>query len=883
MVAESNPLFSQQWHLEEQIGDIQAVWADYTGQGINVGVYDDGVERTHDDLDGNYNGSLHASGDDGQPNTSSDAHGTAVAGLIAAENNNIGGVGVAFDANITGVDLLSDLTSEAASIAALRHMEEFDVTNNSWGYTPSYAAFLSIADSSSQASGEARGFAHAVENGRDGLGTVILKAAGNEANNSVLLSDGIVGNAQGEGLNSLHTVITVAATEEDGTVADYSNWGANLLIAAPAAEVTTDRSGSAGYSSGDYADDFGGTSAATPVTAGVAALMLEANADLGWRDVQNILATSASHTGSDYGSSSTGYEVGDWAANGASNWNGGGMSYHLSYGYGRVDAFAAVRMAEVWDRFYEDAAVNENEEVVTASFSGNLAVNDNTTTTVSINVTEGVMIEHIYVTLEGTHTYLGDLEVRLVSPDGDSFLLFDNELRGADLEEAWTFGIAAARGLTSQGEWRLEVQDSAGGDTGAITGVELEFRGSEVSTDTVHHFTQDFEDYADEDAGRRTLEDTDGGSDWMNLVAVTGNVALSLSAGGTLSVAGDEWASIASGTDIENAALGDGNDTVTGSSEHNTILGGRGDDSLRGEGGEDRVEGGAGNDRVYGNGSNDTLYGGDGDDRLSGSSGDDSLRGDAGEDTLYGGDGDDTLRGGDGDNYIAAGSGDDKAYGGTNDDSMTGAAGHDRMVGGGGSDTVLGGTGNDTLYGNAGDDTLNGEDGADWSSGGDGADLLLGRDGNDTMRGSNGDDRFYGGADNDVLAGNLGNDTLYGGSGNDRMFGGGGADYIVGGNGSDVMAGGDGADVFVFGSISESVHGSGRDVITDFTHNVDQIDLSGLGSGLTFVSSYSGSAGQVRYNDSIGRLYVDIDGDGTSDVSINVTGAPTLDAGDLIL
>ncbi len=116
-----------------------------------------------------------------------------------------------------------------------------------------------------------------------------------------------------------------------------------------------------------------------------------------------------------------------------------------------------------------------------------------------------------------------------------------------------------------------------------------------------------------------------------------------------------------------------------------------------------------------------------------------------------------------------------------------------------------------------------------------------------------------------------------------RMFGGGGADRLIGGSGSDTMGGGDGADVFVFTSVSDSRHGSNRDTITDFTHNVDRIDLSDLGAGLSFVSSYSGTAGEVRYNSLVGRLYIDLDGDRASDLSIKIAGAPSLDAGDLIL
>jgi Ca2+-binding RTX toxin-like protein len=74
-------------------------------------------------------------------------------------------------------------------------------------------------------------------------------------------------------------------------------------------------------------------------------------------------------------------------------------------------------------------------------------------------------------------------------------------------------------------------------------------------------------------------------------------------------------------------------------------------------------------------------------------------------------------------------------------------------------------------------------------------------------------------------------------------------------------------------------------VITDFTAGEDQIDLSGLGSGLSFIAGngYSNTAGEVRYNGAIGRLYVDLDGDSASDFSVDLTGIPALTEADLIL
>lgn len=80
-----DPLAPEQWHLL-QLGNIQRVWSEFTGLGIHVGVYDDGIQFTHPDLTDNYDATLHMVIG---PTTFSGAkvgnvgHGTAVAGLIA--------------------------------------------------------------------------------------------------------------------------------------------------------------------------------------------------------------------------------------------------------------------------------------------------------------------------------------------------------------------------------------------------------------------------------------------------------------------------------------------------------------------------------------------------------------------------------------------------------------------------------------------------------------------------------------------------------------------------------------------------------------------------------------------------------------------------------
>ena len=89
------------------------------------------------------------------------------------------------------------------------------------------------------------------------------------------------------------------------------------------------------------------------------------------------------------------------------------------------------------------------------------------------------------------------------------------------------------------------------------------------------------------EAGRATLADTNGGTDWIDAAAVTGNVALNLNAGAVTKVNGVNWFTIAAGTTIEHAVTGDGNDTLTGNGAANRLHGMRGNDTLDGGGGND--------------------------------------------------------------------------------------------------------------------------------------------------------------------------------------------------------------------------------------------------------------------------------------------------------
>jgi len=838
----TDPNVSNQWHFA--LINVFGAWDDYSGAGVTVGVFDDGVDYNHEDLDGNYDSSLDLAGWDPFPNTNDAAHGTSVAGLIAAEaGNNRGGVGVAHGATLGAVDIFDDVfVNGLDNDTALAWMRNFDIANNSWGFTATWDDFLDSGETGGTFGGAtqlavlAGIYEDNAEIGRGGLGTIIVQAAGNDALN-----------AQGTGEHTIRWAISVAATEQNGFVADFSNFGTGILVAAPAANVTTDNSGIAGYVPGDYHSTFGGTSAATPVVAGVVALMLEANPELGWRDVQEILAMSAALTGSTYGSNASGFEQGEWVSNNANNWNGGGSSFSMSYGFGMVDALAAVRMAEAWEFFGGAARTSVNEVSRTVTNGADIPIVDLGTTNASVTVSaaQAVEIEYVNVRIELTHSWAQDLQIYLVSPSGQEFMLFD---RIADIGTfasgwSWTFGVTALRGEISTGTWQIRIVDTQELDTGTLQNVEVTFHGSAVSNNDVHHFTNDFLELRNAESSRAAIRDTNGGADWLNFAAVSGDVVLNLDA--TIRVDGTLWGTLRPGQ-FENVVTGDGNDNVIGSNERNLLMGMRGDDTIDGGLGNDRIEGGDGNDRLIGGLGRDFVAGGDGDDFIFGGSG--------------ATDGRDNLQGGNGNDFMNGGAGNDLMAGGAGNDTMVGGDGNDRLAGDDGMDSLNGGSGNDNMTGGDGDDTLNGSIGSD---------ILQGQGGNDLVVGGEGIDRIWGG---------LGDDTLNGGDSNDIMLGGPGDDVLFGGEGNDRLSGNAGADVFHHsGSVED-----GRDVVTDYRgHHGDVLRYGGTGTGADFVVQYENRPGvgssdvqdAMIIHEPTGQvIWIVADGFGMSQINVLVDG-----------
>jgi subtilisin-like proprotein convertase family protein len=496
----SDPLYPNQWHLAD--ANVQAAWtAGYTGAGVNIAIVDDGLQHIspsfllgHPDLNTQYvsAGSWDYNGppgtaypyigdNDPSPYASNlDFHGTSAAGVAAAnDNNNLNsdscGVGVAYDAGLSGIRLIGAAAGDAEESAALTFAPNTNsIYSNSWGPFDD-AARLEGPGTLTQLA-----LQNGVTNGRGGKGSIYVWAAGNglQANDNVNY----------DGYANSRFTIAVGAVDDSGVQASYSEPGAAMLVTAPSSSsghpgiTTTDLADGVGYSPNDCTSDFGGTSSAAPLVSGVVALMLDANPNLGWRDVQNILARTAFQNHS---------TDGDWIRN-----NGGtGLLVNHKYGFGLVDAAAAVAMAvdPLYTNLPPATIISSSIKKVGVRIPD--AVNSITST---INISKAIDLEHVEVVFNssedknqeppGTGGYRGDLKVVLTSPSGTESILSESHADEAPDYSNWKFMTVRNWGESSDGTWTLTVTDEKGGGVSVLNSWQLILHGTGVLS---HRFVVD--------------------------------------------------------------------------------------------------------------------------------------------------------------------------------------------------------------------------------------------------------------------------------------------------------------------------------------------------------------------------------------------------------
>jgi len=534
----SDPLAVQQWHLKNTgqnayadgtgaIGidiNVEPVFSThgFTGYGVIAAVVDTGLEIAHEDLSANVvlNGSWNFNNSTTDPTSTATNgdHGTSVGGLIAMARNTVGGLGVAPTARLKGFNFISSNQSQQFFLDSLGgsttnpDSSDVFVFNQSFGVSNTEDFPIDPLEETQYFSG--------VSNLRGGKGALYVKAAGNGFSGCGPTS---CENANFDPTNTLPYQIVVGAVNADGIKASYSTTGSAIWASAPGGEfgrngalitpgfppeavepamVTTDQSGCTnGYSrtgigvnngstfdnggapntSCNYTNGMNGTSSATPVTVGTIALILEANPALTWRDVKHILASTARQI--DAGRPAVSITLGNggvYIAEPAWTTNFAGFKFHNWYGFGMLNASAAVNMA----RSYTAGQLGTLADTgFIASGALGLAIPDNSsvgaTSTLNVN-TPGVQFsEAVQIKVSATHTFTGDLGIELTSPKGTRSVLKNirDQFGGSANLSNMVLLSNAFYGENPTGIWTIKVVDGEAQDTGTLTSWSIRVYG----------------------------------------------------------------------------------------------------------------------------------------------------------------------------------------------------------------------------------------------------------------------------------------------------------------------------------------------------------------------------------------------------------------------
>jgi subtilisin family serine protease/subtilisin-like proprotein convertase family protein len=532
----SDPLASEAWHLENtgQTGfsnslalngeDINATYVhlnmNILGRGIRVAVSDSGAQITHPDLAGNALAGFHRDYSLSSPSSwhnaspmpiDGEAHGTAVTGLISALGwNSIGSRGVAPSSKFAAFRFIYETptNTEESSLAKIidQYNGDFDIFNYSYGWDGRlfYPSDDILEDAVQAGTKELR----------NGKGALYVQAAGNSDSDLYVLSVcdttctdkvmNVTGNANShEELASPFRII-VGATNASGEKSSYSTPGSSLWVSAPGGEygvskpamMTTDIQGcttgmsftSTSFSTlfnfgghplnpnCDYTNIMNGTSSAAPVVSGVMALMLEANPNLSWRDVKHILAMTSEPIDFDVLSQAHPKEYDlqghvydyKWVTNSA------GVPFSNWYGFGRVDARAAVEEARSYDlstlgefeqtktqtdTWYYDSGVLNDMVIPDASSSG---------LEHKIWVGHNYVIENVQIKITTDHPFPGEIAIIVQSPgltesrvlNLNSNIYVEQDERGISLED-FTMSTNAFYKEESEGWWKIKIVDGS--------------------------------------------------------------------------------------------------------------------------------------------------------------------------------------------------------------------------------------------------------------------------------------------------------------------------------------------------------------------------------------------------------------------------------------
>lgn len=439
-----DPGFENQWHLFNSIElkndlNVFKVWqSGITGKGSVVAVADDGIEFMNEDIRDNFNlkGSWDFNSNQKNPSPilKTDYHGTRCAGEIAGVRNNKCGVGVAYDATVSGLRILSnDITPDDEAAALIYRLDVNQIYSCSWG--PS--------DNGKGLGGPEiiikKAMLKGIQHGRNKKGIIYVFASGNGAlEHDSCNYDGYA--------NSIYT-ITVGAITRTHAIPFYSEKCTAVMVV----------SYSSGLKDGIYTTDLknkctsshGGTSAAAPLVSGIYALVLEANPLLTWRDIQYITILSA---------------IPIFPGDPDSQQSFMNKSYSSSLGFGKIDAYEIVKYAKNWKNvdpqcWYFSSLIPVMRYLTHNTKQKNYITSTHIFTEEFKTLSKLKTIEHVVVKVNIQSNFRGVVGVKLTSPNKlvsklTSYREYDDAKSGF---VNWTFTSLLHWGEDPLGQWNLSV------------------------------------------------------------------------------------------------------------------------------------------------------------------------------------------------------------------------------------------------------------------------------------------------------------------------------------------------------------------------------------------------------------------------------------------
>uniref|UniRef100_A0A903Z045 furin n=1 Tax=Anopheles minimus TaxID=112268 RepID=A0A903Z045_9DIPT len=438
----NDPKWPEMWYLNRGNGldmNVIPAWKEgVTGKGVVVTILDDGLESDHPDLEHNYDPyasyDVNSSDNDPMPHydlTDSNRHGTRCAGEVAATaNNSKCAVGIAYGAKVGGVRMLDGDVTDIVEARSLGHnSQHIDIYSASWGPDDDGKTVDGPGELATRA------FIEGVRNGRGGKGSIFIWASGNGGREH--------DNCNCDGYTNSIWTLSISSTSQEGQVPWFSEMCSSTLATTYSSGNTNEKQVITTDLHHTCTSSHTGTSASAPLAAGIAALVLEANHNLTWRDLQHIVVRTAKPAN---------LIDPNWAVNGV------GRRVSHSFGYGLMDAAAMVRLARTWKTVPEQQVCEINARHLDKQIPPRTKV----TMQLIVEHCMGVnYLEHVQAKITLTSQRRGDIKIFLTSPAGTRVTLLTP--RSHDLSRSgfnqWPFMSVHTWGEAPHGTWQLEIHN----------------------------------------------------------------------------------------------------------------------------------------------------------------------------------------------------------------------------------------------------------------------------------------------------------------------------------------------------------------------------------------------------------------------------------------